>query len=303
METVWAKIKYCPFWPARIVSTPLELGKVPKNKICVLFFGTKTFGFVHQDFVCDYVQNRTKYATKGRGSDFKNAVIRMDEFILDPVKFAANGSVKPVNHTIQVKRERAPIVKTENDINNVPFETSFVQCRSKTKNKSELPYNSKNVSDLKAQIEAAKNEKEKLVEELVATKDESQTMYFNFQSSQKMIATLQSERNELKEKCMEQNKVIAQLTKEKNQAQNKIKQLMANTHVKLCEEVESSVDLGRNKEYEVEAILSHSGRKGQRRFLIRWKNYSSNHDSWENESNLNCDEILNKYLHAKGLKK
>lgn len=40
-DLVWAKLRYCNFWPARIVAAPPELGTNPKNKICVLFFGTK----------------------------------------------------------------------------------------------------------------------------------------------------------------------------------------------------------------------------------------------------------------------
>lgn len=37
-----AKLKYCSFWPAMVVPTPDKLGKTPKNKICVMFFGSKT---------------------------------------------------------------------------------------------------------------------------------------------------------------------------------------------------------------------------------------------------------------------
>lgn len=38
---VWAKMRYCPYWPAQTVETPPNIGKTPKGKICVLFFGTK----------------------------------------------------------------------------------------------------------------------------------------------------------------------------------------------------------------------------------------------------------------------
>lgn len=38
---VWAKMRYCPYWPAKFVETPSNIGKNPKGKICVLFFGTK----------------------------------------------------------------------------------------------------------------------------------------------------------------------------------------------------------------------------------------------------------------------
>lgn len=38
---VWAKMRYCPYWPAKTVETPPNIGKTPRGKVCVLFFGTK----------------------------------------------------------------------------------------------------------------------------------------------------------------------------------------------------------------------------------------------------------------------
>lgn len=53
--------------------------------------------------------------------------------------------------------------------------------------------------------------------------------------------------------------------------------------------------------YEVEDILDHKYKKKQRIFLIRWKDFSALHDTWEKESNLKCAQILTKYLKSKGL--
>lgn len=70
-----------------------------------------------------------------------------------------------------------------------------------------------------------------------------------------------------------------------------------------------AVNVGSNEsnvsdnEYEVEEIISHKVKKGQRRFLIRWKNYSPSHDTWEDEHNLHCPDLLNGYLDAKRLPK
>lgn len=36
-----ARLRYCVFWPAKVVATPRILGKTPANKTCVVFFGTK----------------------------------------------------------------------------------------------------------------------------------------------------------------------------------------------------------------------------------------------------------------------
>ena len=35
---------------------------------------------------------------------------------------------------------------------------------------------------------------------------------------------------------------------------------------------------------------------GTRQFLVRWKGYSSKDDTWEPEANLNCNDMIQKYL-------
>lgn len=51
----------------------------------------------------------------------------------------------------------------------------------------------------------------------------------------------------------------------------------------------------KSTEYEVERILKHRGRKGQREFLLRWKNYGPKHDTWAKENALSCPTILERY--------
>lgn len=40
-DLVWARIHFCPFWPAKVIETPFFMGKTPPDKICVFFFGTE----------------------------------------------------------------------------------------------------------------------------------------------------------------------------------------------------------------------------------------------------------------------
>jgi hypothetical protein len=51
------------------------------------------------------------------------------------------------------------------------------------------------------------------------------------------------------------------------------------------------------EEYEVEAILTHRRyRSGRTRYLVKWKGYGSNDNSWEPESNLkNATAVLRQY--------
>jgi hypothetical protein len=54
-------------------------------------------------------------------------------------------------------------------------------------------------------------------------------------------------------------------------------------------------------EYEVEKILDHSGTQPRKRwFLIKWKGYKEEHNTWEPEKNLtHCDRVLREYWDAR----
>ena len=57
------------------------------------------------------------------------------------------------------------------------------------------------------------------------------------------------------------------------------------------------------EEYEVERILKHRGRPTSLKFLIRWKGYTAEEDSWEPEANLgNASELLKDYKRRNKLK-
>lgn len=50
------------------------------------------------------------------------------------------------------------------------------------------------------------------------------------------------------------------------------------------------------QQYEVEKILRHKIRCGQKSFLIRWKGFGEDEDQWVFEKDLHCKQILQKYL-------
>jgi Chromo (CHRromatin Organisation MOdifier) domain len=49
-------------------------------------------------------------------------------------------------------------------------------------------------------------------------------------------------------------------------------------------------------EWEVEQILDHQQIQNKTQYLIRWKDYSPTHDSWEAESDINAPILLSNYL-------
>ncbi|XP_015589194.1 chromatin-associated protein swi6 [Cephus cinctus] len=50
------------------------------------------------------------------------------------------------------------------------------------------------------------------------------------------------------------------------------------------------------KEYEVEKIVSYRTIKGRRQFLVRWKGYDEDSDTWEQEKDLNCSDLIEQFL-------
>ena len=50
-----------------------------------------------------------------------------------------------------------------------------------------------------------------------------------------------------------------------------------------------------NKEYEVQSIMDIKKENNITKYLIRWKGYSANEDSWEPETNLNCPKLIDMF--------
>lgn len=49
------------------------------------------------------------------------------------------------------------------------------------------------------------------------------------------------------------------------------------------------------QDYEVQLIVDEKKEKGETKFLVRWKGWSPDSDTWEPESSLNCPELIKKY--------
>lgn len=72
-------------------------------------------------------------------------------------------------------------------------------------------------------------------------------------------------------------------------------------NLKIDELLAANVNKSLEERYEVKDILKVRYRKnGLREFLIRWKNYSPNSDTWEPESNLSCPDLLEQFSKKSG---
>lgn len=73
----------------------------------------------------------------------------------------------------------------------------------------------------------------------------------------------------------------------KNKKSEKLKKLKAI----IAEPVDANAD------YEVERIIDVFFKKDQsREFLVRWKGYGKEYDTWEPENNLNCPDLIEKFI-------
>lgn len=51
------------------------------------------------------------------------------------------------------------------------------------------------------------------------------------------------------------------------------------------------------KDYEVDKIIDvYFKRNGQREFLVHWKGYANTDNTWEPEENMNCQDLIEKFM-------
>ncbi|XP_031828269.1 uncharacterized protein LOC116425137 isoform X2 [Nomia melanderi] len=76
---------------------------------------------------------------------------------------------------------------------------------------------------------------------------------------------------------------------------NAKKQIENDKEITSSDEIKNDKD--DQKEFEVEKIIEvHFKKNKTRQFLIRWKGFSSADDTWEPEENLNCPELIEKFM-------
>lgn len=102
-------------------------------------------------------------------------------------------------------------------------------------------------------------------------------------------------KNELNELKATNKKTFSALKSENETLKARLKQFQVGMQLK-SESENRNDELETTSEYEVEAILNHRDTVSGRQYLIRWKGYDSDEDSWENEKNLTCPKILTTYM-------
>ena len=75
-------------------------------------------------------------------------------------------------------------------------------------------------------------------------------------------------------------------------------------HLKHCVKYHAQKDgaITDDGEFEVESILDHKGRKNNRQYLVKWKGYAEEHNSWVHEQDLRAPIAMQEYEQVSKLK-
>lgn len=154
------------------------------------------------------------------------------------------------------------------------------------------------------------SEKSEMIQKYISLKEQYQTLYFNHQEALEKIESLKNENAILKSKVENNDCENKSVVRDNVRLQAIVKQTRYSavntvtpvksprkTHKNTPKMVPSRKSLEfSDEEYEVEELLEHRGRKPNREFLVRWKNFSHKNDSWEKQKHLSCPKVLKEYL-------
>lgn len=159
-------------------------------------------------------------------------------------------------------------------------------------------------------------ENEHLLAELSSIRSKYSRIFFEHEKLKEKVKSLESENVELVEKiaCLEQKCATPQKNEKKDKNEHSLEsqlselkiqksvspsrsnQAVAGSSKKKTIEKNIHQNAKKNKaDYEVERLMDHKPKRNRMFFLVRWKGFGSDQDSWEPESNLHCPEILRAY--------
>lgn len=157
------------------------------------------------------------------------------------------------------------------------------------------------------EIEKLIVEKASLIDEFISLKKKYQELFYKHEEMKtenkhlkRKICELQKENNEL-------NQSDTNVHRQNKKLMAKVTQMRRSIHAtpqKSPIKYEKKNETGKTKEdeeeeedgqYEIEKLMKHRGRAGDREFLVRWKNFGKENDTLVKEANLSCPRLLKPY--------
>lgn len=232
----------------------------------------------------------------------------MDNYIADPQKYKSNAVASVIKVKKEADIERSLGIKVERKSSGVgiPREKSVAPDEIQMLKAEKVGFINEIVSlkSLNQQFSFQLNEQKK---ELAAIKVEnSQNVRKLKQEIEKKNSHLklsESEMAKLKKKCEEEKtndkKFIDKLILEKKQLTARVKQLQACSSSNETHDDERAQSDGVNAVYEVDRLIADEKVGKVRYYLVRWKGFGRDDDTWEKETNLSCPKILEEYKKLK----
>lgn len=217
-------------------------------------------GFIESNNIEDYLPNREKYLNKGRGSDYKNAIAKIDEFLADPlvnISFVLLIQYGEYFHIDSLHSDSA------SDFNYLlPFMCSYIRnsVHIQKRNRHTEKFGSKLRTSLKRRLKTpvqiqyettcqpVKQEltnDDRLKSELLSVRAEYSETYLQLQNEKKVSVSLMSEKSAL----IDQNKImcekISSLEREKKElltrlnCSNSTISSLENENKNLCKKVKA----------------------------------------------------------------
>lgn len=254
--------------------------------------------------------SREKFAKKCRNnSNFQLAVNDMDNFIADPQKYKSNAVARVITVKKEADIERFLGIKVERKScsDDISKKTPVAPDEIQMLNAEKVNFIKEIVSlkSLNQELCFQSNEQKK---ELVAIKAKNcqyiRKLEQEIEKKSLHLKLAESELAKLKKKIDEDKandkKVIDKLILEKRQLTARVKQLQScsslnENHADERDEDKSGID----SVYEVEKLIADEKVGKVRYYLVRWKGFGRDDDTWEKEQNLSCPKILAEYKKLK----
>lgn len=215
-------------------------------------------------------------------------------------KFRSNAFAKPINRQIHVKTEPGHSQKArelDDKINVVKVEMKSPNQQ----NKKVAPQ-----KELVDKIVSLKSENQQLALQLRNEQSEKASLKLKLKEISEQTSTQSMEINNLRSKlseetakytdmCAQNETKLSDLMREKDLLIARNTQLQKGIDHQALVKEQASVECDVDDVYEVEKLIGHKTKKGARFYLVRWKGYNEQDDTWEKESNLDCPAILNAY--------
>lgn len=190
-----------------------------------------------------------------------------------------NALVEPTAEQITIKTEPTFNIKVENNVDQLEI-LQEIAIRS-----GPLIENKEHSNGPQNQIDKLNSEKTDLLSDLLSLTEDYDRVCLKLNEKESECSKLRSVQTAMEEKLDKQNTEIQKL-KLKLQKKKEVKS-------DLCEK--------KSNVFDVEKIMGHKVVNGEILFLIRWKGYGAEDDTWEKKKNLFCDKFLKNYMSLNNL--